>query len=193
METQQLKNGLIGKGEIRSDSFNRKDDSRFAVGELKIEHSENFYEPGYFIIEKGTSFQIFPESFKLLDNPLGDALDDHVKKFKKDFVISHILMIPVGRLEELIKLFIEKGYDLSSEKDFKLIKRDFFNKIDQEEKPEVIFKVGERVVNGDSYVGEVIEVGVNIIKMRFEKCGKIKEESWDKDHVRHASDSEDGI
>ncbi len=58
---------------------------------------------------------------------------------------------------------------------------------------ETEFKIGDRVVNTDSYVGEVIEVDENRVTMRFEKAGNIKEETWNKGSVRLANDTEDGI
>lgn len=45
--------------------------------------------------------------------------------------IATVFGVPLSRIEELIKLFTEAGYDIKNNKQFKLIKRDYFKKIDK--------------------------------------------------------------
>ena len=50
-------------------------------------------------------------------------------KFK--MILEKLFGIPIGRFEELINLFKEKGYDLKKEEEFKNLKREFFGKIEK--------------------------------------------------------------
>lgn len=49
-------------GTIKTDSYNRKEKSNIAIGELKVQHSEFFDEPGYFIVENGIAYAVYKES-----------------------------------------------------------------------------------------------------------------------------------
>jgi len=59
-----------------------------------------------------------------------------------------------------------------------------------EEKKELKIKVGDYVVNGDSYTGQVVKIIDNSVYMNFKKAGREVTETWDIDHVRLADESE---
>ena len=60
-----------------------------------------------------------------------DELQDKIKKLDMP-PINKVWGIPIERISELIFLFKEAGYDLTDAEHFKLIKRDYFNKVEKE-------------------------------------------------------------
>lgn len=44
-----------------------------------------------------------------------------------------IFGVPTSRIEELIRLFCEAGYDLKDNDQFKFIKRDYFHKVESKD------------------------------------------------------------
>lgn len=83
--------------------------------------------------------------------------------------IKEIWGIPVIRFKELIELFDEAGYDLKDEKQFDSLKRNYFNKIEKENRKIIIngieyglMKDGNPVSLDDKIYSEVQDLLKNL-------------------------------
>lgn len=81
----------------------------------------------------------YPETYdlkeaigKIIDEEVGPKLTN-IKENKMKFTINELFGVPIERWKELMDLFMEAGYNLKDYNCLKLIKRDYFHKVELEE------------------------------------------------------------